>query len=75
VPTLDLPSGTFDLALAIMDENGIANHFFSPSIARLSVAHPLRFDGVVGLPHQWMLSAEMPLTADRQQVHSSGLPQ
>ncbi len=66
VPALDLPSGTFDLALAIMDENGVANHFFSPSIVKLSVAHPLRFDGVVGLPHQWLLSAEASSPAERQ---------
>ncbi len=63
VPGLDLPSGTYDLALAIMDKNGVAKHFFSRSVAQLSVSHPFRFDGVVGLAHHWMLKTEPPSAA------------
>lgn len=55
VPGLNLPSGSYKIALAITNENGIATHLYLDSAATLFVSRPFRFDGIIGLQHEWLL--------------------
>ena len=58
IPDLDLPSGSYKLSLAVMDCNGVAIHSYRDSVAILSVVRTFRFDGMVGIRHEWILPAD-----------------
>jgi ABC-type polysaccharide/polyol phosphate transport system ATPase subunit len=50
---LDLPSGSYRIAFAVMNELGVATFFHREEMVILSVVRRFRFDGAVGLRHEW----------------------
>ena len=51
--SLDLPSGSYRIAFAIMDEKGFATLFHEEEMGILSVVRKFGFDGIIGLNHEW----------------------
>jgi len=50
---VNLCSGSYKLAFAVMNGNGIAVHFSDDEFGELAVVRPFEFDGCVGIRHSW----------------------
>jgi lipopolysaccharide transport system ATP-binding protein len=51
---VNLCTGSYRLAFAIMNADGIAIHYADDSVGQLMVVRVFEFDGVVGMSHEWV---------------------
>lgn len=54
IRNLSLCSGSYHLAFAVMNADGVATFFADDEAGEIVVVRPFRFDGAVGFEHEWI---------------------
>lgn len=66
IDKINVASGSYKIAFAIMNKDGVAVHFADDEVGELQVVRKFRFDGALELGHRWLRgSPSRPLLDER----------